>query len=255
MGAYPYYLPYAVNVLCLLHAFRTGRDQRWIWLLLMVPVVGAIIYVVVEVLPGLRGGGVDLSRLPWFEKRRIRALEEALVESDTADKRSDLAGLYLKYGRTADALTILEPALAGPLRNHHELIHTLARLQAENGVWDEAEATLARLDQAGSGIHKRSRRLLLARIRAGQGRAAEAEEMFRDLARSEDSEEPRYRYAAFLRAAGRHDEADEVMRRIAKHLRGAESIYRRTERYWLARAKADQAAAAKERKAALAKAA
>lgn len=247
MGAFPYfYLPYALNLLCLLHALRTGRDQRWIWILLMVPVFGAGIYFFMEILPGLRGGSVDLSRLPWFEKRRIRELEEALLESDTADKRSDLAGLYLKYGRTSDALTVLRPALEGPLRNHHELIHTLARMQVENGAWAEAEATLARLDEAGSGIHKRSRRLLLARIRAGQGQASEAEGMFKDLARTEDTEEPRYRYAVFLRAAGRHGEADEQVAKMAKHLRVAGSLYRRGEKYWLARAKADQAASAKK---------
>jgi hypothetical protein len=209
----------------------------------MVPVFGAAIYLIVEILPGLRGGGLDLSRLSWFEKRRIRALEEAIRESDTADKRTDLAGLYLKHGRTADALAVLKPALEGPLRNHHELIHSLARLQVENGAWEEAEATLGRLDQAGSSIHKRSRRLLLARIRAGQGRAEEAEEMLKDLARTEDSEEPRYRYSAFLRSLGRHGEADELLLRITKQLRSAGGLYRRSERYWLARAKADQAIA------------
>ena len=241
----PYYLPYALNLLCLLHALRGGRDQRWLWILLMLPVVGAAIYFFVEIVPGMRGGSVDLSRLPWFEKRRIRALEEDLVESDTADKRSELAGLYLTYGRTADALTVLTPALAGPLRNHHQLIHTLARMQVENGAWGEAEATLARLDAAGSGIHKRSRRLMLARIRAGQGLSTEAEELFKELARTEDSEEPRYRYAAFLRAANRHAEADEHIAKMTKHLRSLGGLYRRSEKYWLARAKADQAAVKK----------
>jgi hypothetical protein len=113
-------------------------------------------------------------------------------------------------------------------------------MQVENGAWTDAEATLARLDAAGSGIHKRSRRLLMARIRAGQGQSAEAEALFKDLARSEDSEEPRYRYSTFLRAANRHAEADELVVTMAKHLRSVGGLYRRSEKYWLARAKAEQ---------------
>lgn len=241
-----YALTIVMNGLCLLHAVRTGRNQMWIWILLMLPIGGAMAYVFVEVVPSMQGP--DLSRLPWFEKQHIARLEAELAESGTMDQRVELAELYLKYGRTADALAVVEPQLEGPFRNHHHLIYLTARLRVENGLWAEAEAALARLDEAGTSLRSRERRLLTARIRAGQGRLTEAEDLLRDLAKSNDGEEPRYRYAAFLRAQGRHQDADAVIAAMVKWWKHAGGPYRRLEKVWVSRARAEQAQAAKDAK-------
>jgi hypothetical protein len=238
-----YGLTLLLNGICLLHALRTGRDQKWVWILLMLPVGGAMAYVLVEVVPNM--SGPDLSRLPWFEKKHIARLEAELAESGTIDKRVELAELYLKYGRTADALAAVESQLDGPFRNHHHLIYLTARLRVENGLWAEAEEALTRLDGAGTSLRRRERRLLVARIRAGQGRTAEAEDLLRELARANDGEEARYRLAAFLRAAGRQADADAVVAEMVKWWKQAGGPYRRLEKPWIARARAEQAQAVK----------
>ena len=214
----------------------------------MLPGLGAAAYLLVEVLPNARGAVIDLSRLPWFEKKRIAQLEAEIADGGTVDMRVELAELYLRYGRTADALAAVESQLDGPLRNHHHLIYVTARLRVENGLWAEAEAALARLDEAGAALRRRERRLLVARIRAGQGRTTEAEDLLRELARSNDSEEPRYRLAAYLRAAGRHQDADVVVAEMVKWCKHAGAPYRRLEKVWVARARAEQAQAAKKAK-------
>lgn len=243
-----YALTFIMNGLCLLHAVRTGRNQMWIWILIMLPIGGAMAYVFVEIVPNLNGP--DLSRLPWFEKQHIARLEAELAESGTIDKRVELAELYLKYGRTADALAVVESQLDGPFRNHHHLIYLTARLRVENGLWADAEAALARLDEAGTSLRRRERKLLTARIRAGQGRTTEAEDLFRDVARSNDGEEARYRLAAFLRTLGRHQDADAVVAEMVNWWKHAGGPYRRLEKVWVSRARAEQAQAAKDAKAA-----
>ena len=43
------------QVLCAIHVVRAGRPYWWIFLIVMVPAVGVIVYLAVELLPGLLG--------------------------------------------------------------------------------------------------------------------------------------------------------------------------------------------------------
>jgi hypothetical protein len=45
----------AAQVLCAIHVVRTGRPYWWLFLIVMVPAVGVIVYFVAELLPGLLG--------------------------------------------------------------------------------------------------------------------------------------------------------------------------------------------------------
>jgi hypothetical protein len=244
-----YALIILMNGLCLMHALRTGRGLLWIWVLIMLPIGGAMAYVLCEVVPNMRGPDIS-SRLPGYEKIEINRLQAELAECGTMDKRVELAELYLKFERMADALAVVESQLDGPFRNHHHLIYLTARLRVENGLWNEAEAALARLDEARTSLRSPERRLLAARIHAGLGRTVEADELLRELAKSNDGEEPRYRYAAFLRTAGRHSEADAVVAEMARRWKHATSQYKRLEKVWVSRARTEQTQAVKAAKAA-----
>jgi len=46
---------YAVQVLLVVHCFKTGRNTMWIWVLVFLPGVGALAYLAVEILPQLFG--------------------------------------------------------------------------------------------------------------------------------------------------------------------------------------------------------
>jgi len=48
-------LTLAAQVLCAIHVVRTGRPYWWLFLIVMVPAVGVIVYFVAELLPGLLG--------------------------------------------------------------------------------------------------------------------------------------------------------------------------------------------------------
>ena len=43
------------QVLCVIHVVRPGRPYWWIFLIVMVPLVGILVYLIVEVLPGVLG--------------------------------------------------------------------------------------------------------------------------------------------------------------------------------------------------------
>ena len=45
----------ALQVALVIHIIRTGRNQLWLWAVILLPVAGSIAYFIVEVLPGLMG--------------------------------------------------------------------------------------------------------------------------------------------------------------------------------------------------------
>ena len=67
---------YGLAILLCWHAMRTGRDTFWIWILLMAPGIGPIVYIALNVIPSTRwrwsSGGI-LGSLPggptWASQR------------------------------------------------------------------------------------------------------------------------------------------------------------------------------------------
>ena len=45
------FLPYALQLLCLVHILKTHRESFWIWIIIMIPYAGGIAYLLVELLP------------------------------------------------------------------------------------------------------------------------------------------------------------------------------------------------------------
>lgn len=231
----PYWLVVVLQVICAIHLIKNRRNWMWMLAILMLPPIGALLYLWFEVRPGLRSGGgftISLADLPGFERLRLRQLEEALAECDNIDNRYNLAAMYLQYDRAEDALAVLRPALDGPLKNNQWLMLAMARVEYANRNHQDALYQLGCLDAAGASIKRKERRLLAALARTGLGEAAAAEPELAALADSFDGEEARYRYARFLLDAGRRDEALAVAERGIAFYGRAERLYRRSEWRW-----------------------
>ena len=66
-----------IDVMLVVHAVRTGRASPWVFIILLVPVVGAIAYVVAVLVPDLTGS--QLRRAP-AHVRQAQAEWIALAE-------------------------------------------------------------------------------------------------------------------------------------------------------------------------------
>ncbi|HET7607415.1 MAG TPA: PLDc N-terminal domain-containing protein, partial [Gammaproteobacteria bacterium] len=58
----------ALTLFCIVHLFRTGRPMMWLFVILMVPVVGPLAYLFVEVLSGF--GQNPAARKAWSRARK-----------------------------------------------------------------------------------------------------------------------------------------------------------------------------------------
>ena len=220
---------------CIVHAITQRRELFWILVLLFLPGLGTLIYVLLEVLPSLRRRRLNLE--PMIERlqgsdARIRARSERLADTDTFQNREALAAELSRAGRLAEAEATLQPLLTGIYRDDPTLLYALAEVKYRQGRFEEARTSLERVDAMGSQALKNRVKLLLAEVSTQLGDPAAAERSYQEAMHGAITEEPRVKYAAFLVAQGRPDEAQPLLAQVEKIRRSAAGIYRRQEQEW-----------------------
>src|SRR5262249_34663714 len=90
----------AAQVLCVFHVVRTGRPFWWIYLIVFAPLVGMIVYLGVELLPGLYRGPTARQVASRVNRaldpgRGVREAWRRLEMSPTVQNKTALAEQYL----------------------------------------------------------------------------------------------------------------------------------------------------------------
>jgi hypothetical protein len=232
----PFLVVIGLQVLCIVHLMRTGRNPLWLTALIFLPVVSALAYLIVEVLPGLGSNRhVRTARAKAIEtidpERELRAARDALGLADTAANRLRVADASAALGRHDEAVPLYRESIAmtpgdPDLRSQGKLALSLF----ETG---QATETLALLDAIPTplGQSERDRQALLrARALDHLGRKQEALDLYADLVTRMPGEEARCRYAALLIEQGWErkalvvlEEVEGRMRRLSRHQRVADA--------------------------------
>jgi hypothetical protein len=209
-----------VQVLFVVHVYRSGAPRYWVFVILAFPVVGCLAYVALEVFPssrqatGARRAAQRVARA-LDPDRGLRARVADLERCGSIDNRTALAEECLAAGMAQDAATLYRSCLAGAYENDPHLRFGLARSLVEQGAWDEAADAVNRL-RADHSCHRSNEvRLLYARVLEGGGDAAAALEEYRGLAPAFVGLEARCRYGLTLERLGRADEARAVFAEAA----------------------------------------
>ena len=217
------------------HACKTGRARPWAFIILMVPLVGSLAYIAVELVPEwLSGPGARQARQRIADKldpeKQYRELTDRLTDADTIANRAALAAECERIGRFDEAVRHYDHILALPMGA--EPIYAFGKAQAQFG-WKrpaDALATLDDLQKRWPDFQSPEAHLLYARALAEAGRVDEALEEYCSLAGYSGSAEARVRYGLLLRTVGRTDDARIVfnellirMRRAPKYLRDAQA--------------------------------
>jgi len=237
-------VPFALIIILLditlvYHASRTGRLQPWAFIILMIPVMGAIAYVVVELLPEmLNGPGAQQARLRVANKldpeKRYRELSDHLAATDTITNRAALAEECLKVGRFDEAERHYDHILALPMGE--EPVYAFGKARAEFGRNRPADAlaTLDDLQKRWPEFRSAEAHLLYARALAEVGRPDEALEEFHAVAAYFPGAEARVRYGLLLKLMGRTSEAKVVFTELLIQMKRAPKYLREAQGEWLA---------------------
>ncbi len=137
-----------LDITLIYHASRTGRLQPWAFIILMVPLIGALAYIAVELIPewfsspGARQARQRVANRLDPEKR-YRELSDRLAGTDTIANRAALADECAKIGRFGEAEQHYDHILKLPMG--HDPIYAFGKALAEFSANRPADA-LATLD-------------------------------------------------------------------------------------------------------------
>jgi hypothetical protein len=228
----------AIQVLLIIHVIRTGRNQLWIWVLIFLPLAGAIAYLAVEMLPELfrsraarrTARGFRKALDPEADLRRYES--EARVAGNVAS-RQRYAEELVRHQRYDEAIAQYRESLSGLYEHDPNLMFGLAQAQFGKGDASAARATLDELIRLNPEFRSPAGHLLYARALEAEGNVNKALEEYKVLAPSYPGAEAAVRYAQLLRTQGRDEEARQVARELLEQARIAPGHYRRAQRPWL----------------------
>ena len=226
---------------CIIHAIRTGRINYWLFILIFLPGLGSILYLLFEVLPGLRhshtarraasslGAALD-------PNRRLRESRANLEVVDTAENRRQLAEERMKRGQWAEAEALYRAALVGPLADDPALLIGLAKALAGRGDHQGAFDAIERLYRADPKYESREARLIRARALEGLGRTQEAADAYRTLIGYTLGPEAQVRYGLMLKKLGEGPHAREAFAEAVRTYGRRRSRLDPADRDWVAEA-------------------
>jgi hypothetical protein len=232
-----FYNPYAMILvaLAIVHFVRRRPDTYWLFIIMMGGVVGALAYILVEVIPDL---GLLRGTFEVFPRRnRIKHLQFAILDNPSAGNYEELGDLYLDDKQFTRARESLDRVIA---MRTDSVDPFYRRALAEIALNDFAAAT-ADLEE----VIRRDPKYdyhraagLLAHSLGKVGRRDEAHRLFADVTQISTLSETQYLYASFLAAEGQPAEARVWAQRILAKKPTMPAYIRRRERPWFRKANA-----------------
>ena len=230
-----------IDIALIVHAARNGRFMPWGFIILFLPGIGALAYVVVELVPqwlgstGVRRAGRSIAAA-LDPERRYREAKDQLAIVDTIANRAALAEACLSLGKFAEARDLYAGVLGMPQGDEPSFM--LGRARAEFGLGEAALAvkTLDELKARWPDYQSPEGQLLYAMALEAAGRDDEALATYEAVGRSYPGAEPRVRRAEMLARLGRRDEARSVAGEVARDLRRSPPHVRRAQSQWLSAA-------------------
>jgi len=237
MGFIGLFYPWGLilQAVAIVHFMRRRPDGYWLWIILMFGGLGALAYIVAEVLPdfGLLRG--SLRAFP--RRRRIRELELAIVDNPSVGNFEELADLNLEEKNYARARELYDKVLA---RQSDSLDPYYRRGLAaiEMGDFTAAAPDLERVVAKDPKYDFHRAIGLLAHALAQTGQPDRARALFEQATGISTLSETYYNYAAFLAAQNDAAGAREWAQRILAKKPSMPRYLQRLERPWFRKANA-----------------
>lgn len=235
MGFFSFFYPWGIllQAVALVHFVRRRPDTFWLWVIIFLGPLGALVYIAMEVVPDL-----DLLRQSFDRfgrRKRIAELEAIVRENPAVGNIEELGDLYLDEGQYAKARACYDKAIAtradqvDPIYRRAVAAIHLDDFAAAVGDLEEVIARDAKYD-----LYRAA--ALLAHAYANTGQADKAEVLFRQVTTISTLSETYFNYASFLAAQGRTEEAREWAGRVLAKKPTMPRYLRRRERPWFRKA-------------------
>jgi hypothetical protein len=217
--------------LAIVHFIRRRPDGYWLYVILFLGPLGAIVYLAMEALPDVGLLGQSFKVFP--RRKRIRELEAAIHDNPSAGNYEELGDLYMDDGKIAPARAAFDKAIAAradtPDPFYRRGICALQMGDAAPAVPD-----LERVVSKDPNYDFQRARGLLAHAYAQTGQKEKAEALFREVTKLSTLSETYLNFADLLASEGKNTEAREWAQKDKKA--SMPGYLKRRERPWFRRA-------------------
>ena len=237
MGFFSFLFPWGVilQAIAIVHFIRRRPDGVWLWVIVFLGPIGALIYIAVEVIPDF--GLLRQSFEGFGRRKRIRHLEAVVGENPAAGNYEELADLYLDEGQYRRARECYDKAIT-PRTESVDAIYRrgIAKIHLQDFASAVADLEYVTSRDPKYDLHRAI--ALLAHAYANTGQPEKADQLFQHATAISTSSETYLNYAAFLAAQNRAAEAREWAQKILAKKPSMPRYLQRRERPWFRKAQA-----------------
>ncbi len=226
-----------IQIFCVVHVIRNGRDQRWMYFIVLVPGIGCAVYFITEILPGLRHDRqLNRAKKGLFKAidplREVRTMRDNLETANTQANRLALADACLQANCAGEAAELYQRCLQAEADNP-ALMEKLAQAYFALQNYAQAKQTLEELIQHNPTYKSSEGHLLYARSLEALGNIPASTQEYKVLCDSYPGEEARVRYALMLKSQGEIAEAAKIFNDVVRRTGRAPKYYRRVQKAWI----------------------
>ena len=223
-----------LQVAAIVHFIRRRPDTYWIFIILFLGPIGAIVYLFAEALPDV--SLLNQSFKGISRRKQIAALEITIRDNPSVGNLEELGELYMEDGKFAQARGAFDKAIAARTTTPDSYYHRgVCALQ----LGDPAAALpdLEKVVAKDPGYDFNRAPALLAHAYALTGQHEKAEALFRRVVQTSTLSETYLNFADLLASEGRSSEAREWAQKVLDKQPTMPRYLRRRERPWFARAR------------------
>lgn len=232
------FLTIVVQVLFAVHVHRTGRNTYWMYLIMLFPGMGCLIYFLIEVLPEIIRGPAGKHAKRTFRsmldpEKDFRDTKYAFDTSPTVANRINLAQLLIAKRQYDAVIALLEPALTNHFSDDILLLEGLAYAYYDKGDYANALKYIQKIYERDDAQPQDYIKLLRARAHIALGELTVAEEQLTALVEFFTGEEARFTLAQLYDRMGRKTQARAVYQDIVTRSSHSPKYYQKTEKQWI----------------------
>jgi hypothetical protein len=213
-----------IQAFFLYHVFNTGRGFGWALLILGLPLIGCIVYYILEIFPDSSehrnakrvADHVAQAFMPSSELQRCL---NAVEHCPSVSNKIIAAETLMRWGMYYRAVGMYQGALQGIYAADPQLLMGLARAHVNNQTYEQAREVLDRLNRIDARFRPEEARLLNARALDGLGRHQEALREYEALAQIYVGLEAKCRYGLLLQRLGLHRQANQIFADVLAYAR------------------------------------
>jgi len=231
-----------IQIALIVHVIQNHNETYWIPILLLVPILGALAYILIVVGPewvNSSGGRRTQSNFKKTlnPKQAMHEAQRNVQVSDTFYNRITFADELINEYRYDEAIEHVNIALTGLYEFDPHGMETLARAEFGAQRYNDARATLDKLIEKNPDHKDQDAHLLYARILARLNDADAAREEYDALIQYYTGPEPNVRYAELLIELGDEQRAADVLSPVLDKAQWSAKHYKHLHKEWLKKAR------------------